>query len=127
MGRELCDRQPRPANLHRLRLEGKRLRYLLELFGEFYGPGMRARLRRLKGIQRHLGAVSDCDATEALLRRHGLGDSPDARRLVAHLQATSRKQRKAFVAFWRTVFDAPGEEAAWIRYLGGRDGESADS
>ncbi len=122
MGRQMCASDPGPAELHRLRLEGKRLRYCLELFRECYGPGMRKRLRRLRRIQRSLGAVSDCDATEGLLRSHHLTDGADAERLLAYLQAGRIENREAFLAFWRTSFDAPGEERSWVEFLRGATG-----
>ena len=117
MGRQVCASEPSPSELHRLRLAGKRLRYCLELFHECYGPGLRKRLKRLRRIQRRLGAVSDCDATEQLLRSHHLADGVDGKQLLAYLQASRDKNREAFLQYWRTGFDAPGEESAWIDFL----------
>ena len=117
MGRQVCAREPSPSELHRLRLAGKRLRYCLELFRECYGPGLRKRLKRLRRIQRRLGAVSDCDATEQLLRSHHLADGVDGKQLLDFLQTSRDENREAFLQYWRTGFDAPEEERAWIDFL----------
>ena len=117
MGRAICASDPSPADLHRLRLAGKRLRYCLELFRECYGPGMRKRLRKLRRIQRRLGVVSDCDATEGLLRSHELSEGAEAERLTGYLRARRSKNREAFLAFWRRRFDAPGEARSWADFL----------
>lgn len=117
IGRRICAGDPSPADLHRLRLAGKRLRYCLELFRQCYGPGMRKRLRRLRRIQRRLGAVSDCDATEELLRSQKLTDGVDAEQLLGYLRARRDENREAFLAFWRGSFDASGEERAWVAFL----------
>lgn len=117
MGRQVCASEPNPPELHRLRLAGKRLRYCLELFHECYGPALRKRLKRLRKIQRRLGAVSDCDATEQLLQSHHLADGVDGQQLLAFLQASRNENREAFLQYWRTGFDARGEQRAWIDFL----------
>ena len=126
MGRQVCASEPSPSALHRLRLAGKRLRYCLELFRECYGPGLRKRLKRLRRIQRRLGAVSDCDATEQLLQSHHLADGVDGKQLLAYLRASRNENREAFLQYWRTGFNAPGEEHAWVEFLRSpEDGSSA--
>lgn len=122
MGRQVCAGQPSPSALHRLRLAGKRLRYCLELFRECYGPGLRKRLKRLRKIQRRLGAISDCDATEQLLRSEDLGDGLDGKKLLAFLQMSGNENRDAFLQYWRTGFDAPGEERNWVEFLRSPEG-----
>ena len=126
MGRQVCASEPSPSALHRLRLAGKRLRYCLELFRECYGPRLRKRLKRLRRIQRRLGAVSDCDATEQLLQSHHLADGDDGKQLLAYLRASRNENRVAFLQYWRTGFDAPGEEHVWVEFLSSpEDGSSA--
>ena len=117
MGREVCDCDPSPADLHRLRLAGKRLRYCLELFRGIYGPPMKKRLRMLRVIQRRLGVVSDCDATRDLLQSRALRTSRDTERFLAFLAARRNENEEAFLKYWRDRFDAPGEERGWMDFL----------
>ena len=117
MGREVCDSDPSPADLHRLRLAGKRLRYCLELFRGIYGRSMKKRLRMLRVIQRRLGVVSDCDATRDLLKTRELRARSDTERLLAFLDVRRSENEEAFLRYWRDRFDAPGEECAWMDFL----------
>ena len=72
-GRQLFAADATSAALHRFRIETKHLRYTLEMFGECYGPGLEARLERLRGLQQSLGDLNDCVTTRELLRgRRGL-------------------------------------------------------
>lgn len=117
LGRTTCEGSPPPAGLHRLRLAGKRLRYSLELFVDCYGPGLQGLLRSLRVIQDRLGTISDCDATEALLRGEGLADGEDSSLLLAFLAERRRASTLEFRDLWRDEFDAPGKEVAWLDYL----------
>ena len=48
--------------LHELRISGKELRYLLELYGDLYDPSMLAGVvRELKQLQDNLGEFQDCE------------------------------------------------------------------
>src|ERR1051325_5121819 len=65
--RRLMAADPPPAELHVLRLAGKRLRYTLELFRPCYGPGLKQRLAGLQKLQQILGEINDAAAAERLL------------------------------------------------------------
>jgi len=54
--------------LHALRIEAKRLRYLLEFFAEVLGPGVPDAVDALVGLQDHIGELHDADASIRLLR-----------------------------------------------------------
>jgi triphosphatase len=54
--------------LHALRIEGKRLRYLLEFFGEVLGTGHAEAIKTMIVLQDHLGELHDSDVTVGLLR-----------------------------------------------------------
>jgi triphosphatase len=54
--------------LHALRIEGKRLRYLLEFFSEVLGPDVVEATEALVALQDHLGELHDSDVTIGLLR-----------------------------------------------------------
>ena len=114
--RALLADNPPPAKLHAIRLETKRLRYTLELFRPCYGPGLDTRLAALRHIQQLLGEVNDCSTTERWIV-HAMNPSPLRVRIAKFLTARSAAQALVFHAAWANVFDAPGQELWWTRYL----------
>jgi len=57
------------AELHRLRITGKKLRYLVEFFREFYPPlEIDVLVKAMKGLQDYLGSYQDCTVQQARLR-----------------------------------------------------------
>jgi CHAD domain-containing protein len=56
------------AALHALRIEAKRLRYILEFFGEVLDPCASEAVAALTALQDHLGKLHDADVTMELLR-----------------------------------------------------------
>lgn len=117
MGRGLCARSPTLAELHGLRLTGKRLRYTLELFQDCYGPSLQAHLAGLKRIQSCLGALSDAEATEALAKGLELPGDTDARLLLAYLQELRATNMARFRDLWSGEFDSAAAEASWTHAL----------
>ena len=115
--RKTCDGDRTPDQLHRLRLEGKRLRYTLELFAEFYGTGLREILAQLKSTQQLLGAISDCDATEELVRKAGLVSAGGASELLRALRAAREQSVLAFLASRHALEGESGAERLWPRVL----------
>jgi CHAD domain-containing protein len=63
--------------IHTLRIEAKRLRYLLEFFSEVLGPGVGEAIDAMVTLQDHAGELHDVDVTIGLLR-HFLMHSPHA-------------------------------------------------
>ena len=63
--------------VHALRIEAKRLRYLLESFGEVLGPGVASAVEDLVTLQDYTGELHDVDVTIGLLR-HFLAHSAHA-------------------------------------------------
>jgi CHAD domain-containing protein len=107
--RETLAADPLPPVLHRARLETKRLRYTLELFRPCYGPGFETRLAALQGIQQLLGDVSDAVSAVRML--------PATVRAHAIIERRAEAKALEFRKHWTEVFDAPGQERLWIRYL----------
>lgn len=103
-----------PERLHAFRLEAKHFRYTLELFRPFYGPVYGKRLEAVRHIQSLLGDRQDCAVTAALL-----SPETDAPTLQA-VHARAARLERAFHTYWRTTFDAPGQELLWSRYLSRR-------
>ncbi|HYL41153.1 MAG TPA: CHAD domain-containing protein, partial [Candidatus Binatus sp.] len=56
------------ATLHAIRIEAKRLRYLLEFLGDILGPERADLVTRLVAVQDHLGALHDAAVTVDALR-----------------------------------------------------------
>jgi triphosphatase len=54
--------------IHSLRIEAKRLRYLLEFFAEVLEPGLAGAVESLVRLQDHIGELHDADVTIGLLR-----------------------------------------------------------
>lgn len=112
------------AAVHRLRIECKKLRYLLELFRSLYPPGEIGRqIKALKGLQDVLGEYNDLAVQQAALRRYagdlvreararpGRGAGAPAQAgtttadtllamgfLLAHLHRRRKKKRRQLVA-----------------------------
>lgn len=55
------------AELHAMRIEGKRLRYVLELFADTFGPRADAAVAALASLQDHLGGLNDIAVARKLL------------------------------------------------------------
>ncbi len=117
VGRDLCYRSPTLAELHGLRLAGKRLRYTLELFQGCYGPSLQVQLAGLKRLQSCLGALSDADAAEALTRGLASPGDTDARRMLAYLKELRATNMARFQDLWSGEFDSAAAEASWTHAL----------
>ena len=109
--REMVSKTVSPAKMHGLRLATKRLRYTLELFRACYGPGLETRLAELRQVQQLLGDVADSTAARELLAKTA---SSRVRRFLENRESEKAEQ---FRKFWSGVFDAPGREQWWTRYL----------
>jgi CHAD domain-containing protein len=118
-GREAAEPSSKVRRLHDFRLLTKRFRYTLEIFCPLYGPAMDDRLDRLRKLQQYLGKVSDCDATAKLLKAMaGKGKKKGQLKMVlAYIRGEERIRAANFQRYWVEVFDAPGQEERWVRYL----------
>jgi CHAD domain-containing protein len=68
-GRAIRDDSP-PEKLHRLRIECKKLRYLLEFFRSLYDPGdVEPLVKSLKRLQDNLGDFNDLEIQQNTLKR----------------------------------------------------------
>jgi len=114
--RKLLGKNPSPPELHRLRLETKKLRYTLELFRPCYGPGLETRLAQLRNLQRMLGEVNDSAATVQLLGK-SMRPSAERTRVETFLGTRAAEKAEAFRKHWTEVFDAQGCEGWWTTYL----------
>jgi hypothetical protein len=94
---ELCGFMPRAADpgewvaLHDMRIAAKRLRYVLEVTGQVFGPYAPTATKHVKELQDLLGEIHDCDvqipetaafaerlqAADALALKAAAGEAPD--------------------------------------------------
>ncbi len=116
-GRALAARAASLDDLHRFRLKTKRVRYTLEFFRDWYGPGLVQRLASIRKIQDFLGEISDCTAALNLAHQLLPSDSSERRRIETYLKKRARRQAAGFRRYWRNVFDEAGEQRRWRSYL----------
>lgn len=102
-----ADRRLRSVEeMHALRIEGKKLRYAMEIFSAVFAPRVRARCYdALERLQETLGDFTDHAAAADRLRR--LAHEPSAaanrdalERLCAREERRADQARKAFVKWW---------------------------
>ncbi len=98
--------------IHSLRIEAKRLRYLLEFFAEVLGSGLSGAVESLVRLQDHIGELHDADVTIGLLRdflmRHAqaaanpaVGDAVG--RYLKQTEARLRDLQRTMKKPWRRV------------------------
>jgi len=105
---------------HALRKGCKGLRYTLEFFEDVLGPGARPLIKKVKGLQDHLGDLQDAVVTSGVLRdyltwgtwRHGGHDlpgpievivAPGAARYLATRQEEMERLIETFPDEWPTI------------------------
>ncbi|MFO7321226.1 MAG: CHAD domain-containing protein [Chloroflexota bacterium] len=96
--------------LHTLRIEFKRLRYLIAIFSELLGKRGKDVIEELKSIQDHLGALNDAAVTRQrlpdLLPGFADGASGVLESYLARLEAEEAALRDSFPAVWKR-FNSP--------------------
>jgi len=98
--------------IHALRIEGKRLRYLLEFFSGVLGSGPTPAIEALVALQDHIGELHDAEVATGLLREfltRGAQASIDpavasaAKRYLKVVQARLRALERTLKRPWRRV------------------------
>lgn len=104
---DAADRKLRSVDeMHTLRIEGKKLRYAMEIFSSMFAPRVRARCYdALERLQETLGDFTDHAAAADRLRRLAHETSATAsrdvlERLRAREERRADQARKAFVRWW---------------------------
>lgn len=119
LGRAAAGPGAPPAQLHAFRLASKRFRYSLELFLPLYGPHLAECVEQVRRIQSLLGDRQDCVVLSERLRRKGASTAA-LDDTLQKLSAEGGALEEKFRRYWQGIFDAPGVEAAWGRYLSRR-------
>jgi CHAD domain-containing protein len=108
-----------PRELHRARIQCKRLRYAAEFFGDVYGGGLGKLTKTASRLQDLLGEYHDADVySETISRYHdrsrssasGEKDGPEA--LLADLRKRRAKDLKAASRLWRDFVGRSGGKKA---------------
>ncbi len=107
---------PPGVPLHPLRIQGKKLRYCLELFAPCYGPEVNELIDTLKKVQDYLGDINDCKAAAPLLTEGA--SKQDSARIRESLKARDQELFDEFRRYWTETVDAPGELETWLLTLG---------
>lgn len=110
-GRKALDCGPGSRRLHAFRIEGKQLRYTIELFAPLLERRTVERiLNVLRRVQHLLGEISDCQSVRTLLGK-------DASPAMAEFLDTREHHRLTqFRRYWRGTVER--REQAWQRYFG---------
>jgi CHAD domain-containing protein len=105
------------AELHALRIEAKRLRYVMEIFAPLYNGKLKPFIRTVRSLQEALGRMHDCDVwaetlplfleRERLRTAKYFGDSSSFYRIergivffADYVRTVRLKQYRAFVRIW---------------------------
>jgi CHAD domain-containing protein len=93
------------VTLHELRIEFKRLRYVVTVFGEVLGSSANDFTAELKKIQDHLGRIADIRAAKDMLKdAANNSDAAAQEALQQYLDAQDAEQdtlRESFGAVWQ--------------------------
>ena len=91
--------------LHRLRIEVKRLRYILTQFSSVLGRSASPFVRELKLMQDNLGSLNDVDTARKILSRKKIVNDMNGQSFVEDymisLQQQEHKAQVEFVSLWR--------------------------
>ena len=91
--------------LHRLRIEVKRLRYILTQFSSVLGRSASPFVRELKLIQDNLGSLNDVDTARKILSRKKIVNDMNGQSSVEDylisLQQQEHKAHVEFASLWR--------------------------
>ncbi len=93
--------EPTIADLHALRIRGKRLRYAMEIFSACFDDGLRKPYKRIEAMQEALGEINDADELARLCSdvMHGAEDHPSmAQKLSPPVQAAIASLRRERLA-----------------------------
>jgi len=86
-------------DLHRVRIAAKRLRYLIELFADLYGPAAEEWLAKIRKVQSLLGRLNNCRTVRAMV-----SDLGGPKSIARELKKKQRQYQARFGKLWRKEF-----------------------
>ena len=123
-GRAIDDQSPDGA-LHALRIDFKRMRYLLEFFQPTYGKALKPSIEQFAGLQDLLGEFQDACVATKRLRRYAeevplqlqtRGELIALGQLIGIQHRRGSDRRAAFENIWKQ-FDQPGRRKKLLAAL----------
>lgn len=106
------DQTPTPAQLHDLRISGKRLRYSADSLRALYPDRLTLLIDLLKRLQDLLGEMQDCETQRAVIeadlaprkrRQPGRGETAALQRLIQHYHQRQAKLFTDLAELWRGI------------------------
>lgn len=100
------DLEPQIEELHNLRIAGKRMRYVLEMFADATGSQTDKALKPLKDMQEHLGTLQDIAVADdylAQLEQRTGNLHPDVVAYLEHRHSEKHALLAAFPASWERM------------------------
>jgi CHAD domain-containing protein len=67
---EVLTRPKSPEGLHKMRIAGKPLRYVMETFQPLFGPAFEKCYEEIKGVVERMGEIHDVDVAVSIFREH---------------------------------------------------------
>ena len=109
--------------MHRMRIDAKKLRYLLEFFASLYqGEVIDGLVKELKGLQNILGGFNDMQTQNAKLaefarRLTEAGDTPPETQLaIDRLAAELERRQEAYRHAFSSQFTAFADQSSRARF-----------
>jgi CHAD domain-containing protein len=103
-----------PRKRHRLRIAGKRMRYLTEFFLPLYGRQMTQLIDCVKDVQAFLGDSHDCEVfigqTREYAKSRSDGVADRSKPLVRSLQQRGRRSLSKAIKVWRKLRGPPASD-----------------
>lgn len=96
------------ATLHELRIEFKRLRYLLEFFSDVMGDDIKIVIKATRKMQNYLGDLNDADVAITLLKslRHDFANQKGIKKYIKHRRQEHDNLYENFMPVWEMFNDA---------------------
>jgi CHAD domain-containing protein len=105
------DRAASADDLHHVRIEGKKLRYSLELLEPVYGAAVADWIEKVKTVQSLLGKANDCRAVRLLVADLGGDDEVEA-----WLKKRQRKKTREFRKQWDNIAGTLRDAVAQLKH-----------
>jgi CHAD domain-containing protein len=115
-GQAAADPAAKPKAMHKFRIRAKKFRYTLELFAPLYGPALDPQLRALRTVQKHLGAINDCVATNDLLDEYRKHDETVVKDATKRLLQNAVSKTSSFRRYWHKTL-GPEQKTVWVEIL----------
>jgi CHAD domain-containing protein len=101
-----------PAEMHHFRLQGKRIRYSLEIFGPVSGADWEKWIATVRELQDYLGKINDCATTRDLIADPS-HNKKSLRAAQSAVEVLMRQRIEAFREYWNNHL-GQNERRSWV-------------